>query len=376
MRDMKFHQEDPKLTSYVLGELSPEDTAKLEYAIAADPALRLAIEEIERSQSDLGEALGGGSHTLLPRQRGAILSAAKEAGRKGRVNRLESHRQVQSMWAWPVAAAAVIGGGIFLMTLVSPNEPKRGKKPVSRNGSENVELTTEGGLPGDVSIVNLPLIAGKLSLSIVTNAVREKREMPAKSDVRIEEFLNGFPLHTRGSVALWKGCSIGAEVIPCPWKPSASLVFVDIRGAKDKERNLAVKYHKNEESVLEYRILGYRSISDKNIEQTARTMEPGAKHFLAILVTSSGDDLGSIEWMVDGEAAPAVQLEKEPEKEPSDDARFAALVCSYGLWLRGEDAIDDDMLLGLAREVAAKSVVPDRYDFLELVDQTVKLSSE
>lgn len=376
MFDMKFHQEDPRLTSYVLGELSPEDTAKLEYAIAADPALRVAIAEIERSQAGLGEAFGCGADVLLSRQRGAIAGAAKEAARKGKVSRLKSHRQLPIKWLWPVAAAAVIGGGIFLMTLVSPDGGKSGKKAVAGNANENVELSPDDKFHGDGSVVKLPLIAGKRSLSIVTNAVRERREMPGRDDVRIEELLNGFPLHTKGTAALWKGCSIGVEVIACPWKPSASLIFVDIRGAKDEQRELSVEYRKNDETVLDHQILGYQPIAGTESHQAARSMEPGAEHFLAIFVNGSGDDLGSIEWTVDGETAPAVPLERDSEKEPSDDARFAALICSYGLWLRGEGSISDAMLLALAREVAAETVVPDRYDFLELVDQTVKLASE
>ena len=35
-------------------------------------------------------------------------------------------------------------------------------------------------------------------------------------------------------------------------------------------------------------------------------------------------------------------------------------------------AIDDTLILALARQVAAESLVSDRYDFLELVDQAVK----
>jgi hypothetical protein len=96
---------------------------------------------------------------------------------------------------------------------------------------------------------------------------------------------------------------------------------------------------------------------------------------LAIFVEATGDDLGSLVWSVEGETAPTVLLERSEESEQTDDARFAALVCAYGLWLRGEESefIDDAMLLALAREVASDRLVPDRYDFLELIDQTVKL---
>jgi hypothetical protein len=95
---------------------------------------------------------------------------------------------------------------------------------------------------------------------------------------------------------------------------------------------------------------------------------------------ASGNDprLGELIWTVDGTEAPAISLIRNEENEPSDDARFAALICGFGLWLRGEEkpAVDDLLVLGLAREVAAESLVADRYDFLNLVDQAVKIAEE
>ena len=36
--------------------------------------------------------------------------------------------------------------------------------------------------------------------------------------------------------------------------------------------------------------------------------------------------------------------------------------------------IDETLVLGVAREVAAGSIVADRYDFLALIDEATKLS--
>lgn len=370
---MKNHQENPSLTSYVLNELPAEEAAKLDYSIAADPALRLVIEEIERSQSELTEAFGVGSDKLLPRQRAAIMRAAKEAARKGKVTQLKSHRQLPITLLWPVAAAAVIGGGIFLMTLVSPNAGKSGKRQVASNTDSKVQQSPGAEIDGDGAVVGLPLTAGKRSLAMVASSIREKQEMPAKDTVRIEELLNAFPLQTQGTKALWKGCSIGVEVIQCPWKPSSSLAFVDIRGAKDDALELSMEFRKNDDSIVDHRILGF---TDSQGGKIFRAVEAGSENFIAILVNGRGDELGNMVWTVGGEAAPAVPFEINSESEPSDDARFAALICSYGLWLRGEEKVDAGMLLGTAREVAAKSMVPDRFDFLELIDQSVKLAGE
>ena len=54
---MKITPDDPRLTDYVLGELSAEDAVAVDRAAAADPAIRLSLNELERTMSWLGETL-------------------------------------------------------------------------------------------------------------------------------------------------------------------------------------------------------------------------------------------------------------------------------------------------------------------------------
>ncbi len=58
---MKLHQEDPRLTAYILGELAPAEAKAVEHAVAGDPALQLVLAEAEKTQSQLCELLGGGA---------------------------------------------------------------------------------------------------------------------------------------------------------------------------------------------------------------------------------------------------------------------------------------------------------------------------
>ena len=82
---MKLHQEDPRLTAYALGELPPEEAAVVARAIAADPALRAAFTETEKTSHSLTETLCGEVQRLQPRQRDAIRRAAREAARQGKI---------------------------------------------------------------------------------------------------------------------------------------------------------------------------------------------------------------------------------------------------------------------------------------------------
>ncbi len=372
---MKLHQEDPRLTAYALGELPPGEAVAVERAIAADPALRAAFAETEEMRQGLIDALGGETERLQPRQRDAIRRAAREAARQGKIENLSSHRQARRTWMAPLAAAAVIIGGIFLLTLFPKPDGAGGTKPVTAN-NDPVKGGGLEGQPEQGNVIRLPLKASGKSLSEITDAVRGEKRMPTRGEVRIPEMLNAFPLKAKGSVALWDGCKLGAEILPSPWKPSGSLVVVEIQGAKNGSRELSVEYRAEEGVVIAHRLIGYTSGEKPGDDaKPLSEVEANSRMLLVIEIESRDLRLGSLHWSVDGKEAPPLPLVRDPEREPSDDARFASLVCAFGLWLRDEGGgmIDEDLMLALAREVASGGLVADRYDFLNLIDETTKL---
>lgn len=376
---MKLHQEDPRLTAYLLGELTPEEARAVEDAAESDPLVRSALKETGSVCDGLNAMLGKEDERLLPTHRENIRKAAREAARQGKIELLKSHRQPRRIWQIPLAAAAVILGGIFLLTMI-PSPKRGGTKQVTTKA--DAPVTDDIGIetvPRDGNVMRLPLEAGKRSLSLITTAVRIEDRMPEVRAVRIEELLNAFPLKAKGSAALWKGCSLSTEILPCPWRPSGNLVLVSLQGARDGERKISVEFRAHGESTSSHRLLGYPAGEGKAIPTSAESTVPaGETVVLMIEAPSTGGELGTLVWTVDGTDAPPVALVPDPEKEPSDDASFATLVCAFGLWLRGEDkpAIDDLLVLALAREAASENLVADRYDFITLVDQAVKLSEK
>jgi hypothetical protein len=378
---MKIEQDDPRWIAYVLGELSAKEAKQFDHAIAGDPALKLALKEIERSQADLLKFLGTESDTLLPRQRSAIMQAAREASGTAKIVSMKPQRKEFNVWAWPLAAAAVVTATMFIVTMLPAPEAGESDRKVG-NGSNKpsfddfVAVENRGQARKSIG---LPLIAGNKSLTQITRSIRELGNLPSRQDVRIEEILNAFPLDTHGSVALLNGASLGAEVVECPWSPSGSLVFVKIRGARDRSSKLSVDFKSNDSSVISSRLLGYE-IEENNRDRKSMPQElsAGQETLVVILIEAKDQDLGQLVWSVDGQTAPVIELVRDSEKEASSDSRFASLICGFGLWLREEkpEIIDDSLILGLAREVAAESLVPDRYNFLTLVDQAVKAKSK
>ena len=375
---MEPKSDEWRLTAYVLGELTPQEASKIEYTVASDPAVRLAVEETERAQARIAEALGRSSDTLLPRQRSAIMRAAREASGVAEVKSLKPKRQILNIWSWPVAAAAVVAAGMFFVNLITPPETVSDVNGAASNARENGSLISPK-KGTSVTPLRLTLESGNKSLAVIARGIRKDRNLPASEDVKIEEMLNAFPLDAKRSVALWKGCSLGVEVLRCPWKPSSKLVFLKVRGAKDTTHEVALEYQSSEVVELGDKLVGYKG-SGKTTESKpmARIMKPKEDVYLALLIDADDEAIGRLSWTVDGERAPVLNLKEPKDKDASKDARFATLVCGFGLWLRQEDApnVDDDMLLAMAREVASESLVADRYDLLELVDQAVKLSRE
>lgn len=378
---MKIEQDDPRWIAYVLGELSAREAKQFDHAIAGDPALKLAVKEIERSQADLLKFLGTESDTLHPRQRSAIMQAAKDVSNPDQIVSMMPQRKMFNVWTWPLAAAAVVTATMFIVTMLPAPETGDSDRKVG-NGSnkpsfdEFVAVENRGQASKSIG---LPLIAGNKSLTQITRSIRELGNLPSRQDVRIEEMLNAFPLDTNGIVALLNGASIGAEVVECPWSPSGSLVFVKIRGARDRSAKLSVEFKSNDSSVISSRLLGYEiEENTRDRKSMPQELSAGQETLVAILLEAKSQDLGQLLWSVDGQTAPVIELVRDSEKEASSDSRFASLICGFGLWLREEksEIIDDSLILGLAREVAAESLVPDRYNFLTLVDQAVKAKSE
>lgn len=368
-----MHQEDPRLTAYLLGELSEEEAQAVEHAVAGDLALGLTLAEAEKTQAQLRGIFGGNKEELLPHQCQKIRRAAKEAARNGKIENLRSHRNVRRVWMAPLAAA-VIGAGIFILTKI-PATKSGGVKPVTIHTGE-APLPLDSSMHNGGAVMNLPLRVGRGGLAKISNTIRVAGKLPAADEVSIPEMLNAFPLKPGGAAAIKSGCSLGAEILPCPWKPSGSLIFLGVRGANDGEQKLSVGYEADRDSVIDYRIIGYLTGSGGKAKDTAMPMN--SSMILMIEIESKTPTLGKIVWKVNGEAEPEIPLVRDPEREPSDDARFAALVCGFGIWLKGEDraSIDDTLVLGMAREVAADGMVADRYDFLQLVDQAIKLAGE
>lgn len=129
---MNFHADDPRLTAYLLGELSADEAAAVARAAAADPAIGLALRELQATQRLLANTFASASGELLPNQRSTVLRAARHADQADTIVTLPSARP--HPWRsvlQPVAAAAAVVLATFLIVRLSsrPEGPATAADP-------------------------------------------------------------------------------------------------------------------------------------------------------------------------------------------------------------------------------------------------------
>lgn len=392
---LPLHPDDPRLTAYLLGELPADDTAAVAQALAEDPALGAALEELAEAQRMLTDTLAPGPHHLRPAQRAAIRRAARP--------------RVRQPWLMPLAAAAAITLAVLVFSHSSDLWPHSRTGPPTAtpvaapqpDASPAVVKETPAAAPATAlsqsagsATLELPVQAGQASLGKIRDAIRTEHHLPAHDAVRMEELVNSFSLTPNGLTAVarhpaghWHpddrstgvtshAATLATESLACPWKPSASLVLITLRGNPFSDCEVSVVFRAHPANTLGCRLLGFAPVAGQ--PQTPLPTRVAAKSSTSLVLevepaTATGE-LGTIEWSVNGEPAAAVAITRHGDTEPSDDARFAALVCTFAQWLAGESSgmIDTDLLAALARESDSSTLPAERTDFLLLIDQALQ----
>jgi anti-sigma factor RsiW len=412
---MKIHPDDPLITSYVLGELEPADAKAVALAIDADPLLQQRVAEITGTQRVLTGSIRPPTEVLLPHQREKIRRNVRKARGPAEMatRRLLGTRLRQALAAAGLVVILVVGGLMMLGRSVKSNAPQvhaardRGASETSAQVDSPPASAPVPSLPApklhgyltaaEVPILELPLAASGASLTAVADSIMNLGKRPAREVVRLEEMLNHFSLRLGGLTAVARGglnrwhpddregeeptavvhaATLSAEMLACPWKPSSTLLLISLRGGPQGDAQVKLAYRANAQNVLRYRLLGFDPCEGRVPGTLPTQLAANGTCLLAIEIEPfrPAGELGVLEWSVEDQAAPAVSLVHRSDAEPSDDARFAALICTFGQWLAGDELeiIDSDTLTGLAREIRSDTLTGDRADFLRLIDRSLE----
>ena len=382
---MKITPDDPRLSAYLLGELDAAGAAEIERATAADPALRVAMKELERCTSLLGDVLAPpGPSRLRETQRRAILRAVAEADAPANVTPLPARRR---SWrplltglgaAAAVAVAALITGRVgtpgeggtlpqevALLPLPGPeagtgvtgvasgpggstgNAVRHLQESAGTYFGEVARHLESGPLPGSHQLaatadcadfstrpaMRLPVVLGTGSAVWVRRWIREKGSLPPRDAVRVEELVNSITLPTRPLGQ--EGFGIGIEELPCPWNPAGNLIAVAIRsesGCSDLEitwesdapRRVIGSFGRRSDAALPTVLPAGRG-NLVLVELADTTADPG----ILVVKVAGREDRLSLDTLV---------------RSGGPEMRQAVAMAVFGRWLRGEADVDAAML--------------------------------
>jgi hypothetical protein len=416
---MKLSSDDPRLSAYLFGELPAAEAAAVEHAVAADPALRLALDELTRVAALLEGSLSSAPAGLRPAQREAVLRAVRHAGQADQVVDFAPAAKGRGPWWMALGAAAALvlalvlasrvagpggrqgataEGGVAEISLlpmpgsagVGGSAPAGGAAAAvhpaagelrNRPGVFLDRISRElarGPLPDPARLpalrplpplaaggeLALPVLVGQASYGWVRGWVRDRAELPPKDAVRLEELVNAFPLPLAESA----GLASAIETAPCPWNPGSVLVAATLRAPAGGA--MPVRWSFEPAAACRARLIAAPGVvagplperlpGGRSVTVLLEVVPaPGAARLGVLKLDAGGDFSGRIVELPAAAVSPAM--------------RQLGLVASFGLWLR-EEGVDRSAMVAIL-DAAGADEDPGRADSRRLLRQALDLAA-
>ncbi|MDI3290772.1 von Willebrand factor type A domain-containing protein [Polyangium sp. 15x6] len=283
---MTLSKDDPRLLSYVLGELDEAESREIEAAIDGDPEIRTEIDALRMTAEMLREGLAERAPKELPAKQRKVLEEATRATEQPKVVPLRRRFLRSTLLAAAAVALVAIPIGVVqqrrqtrlaaeqamkdFATFAAPQKEKeRTTAPHPKNDTEIDEATRreilktlqedrarQGGeiaarIPKprrltarskpradenpfiyttSIARASFPLDVDTASYSLVERYIQEAARRPPSSVVRVDELVNAFPYEDPppiGDAPL----AARAEVSDAPWNRSHWLVRLALKTA-------------------------------------------------------------------------------------------------------------------------------------------------
>lgn len=241
----------------------------------------------------------------------------------------------------------------------------------------------------------VPVMAGRTSFAWVERFLRERRELPPRDAVRLEELVN-YPDYREKAQARVGGVSLTSELVPCPWNEGSLLLGILLQREPGSElhEKVSVQLEIDEERVAEYRLLGFAQPDGEVVSATgadaSHPLAAGNSTYVFYEIRPGeapfdGIALGQVALKVSDDGGVPVYRNIEvpsiPSRwlESSNSFRTAATVAAYALVLRDSEykgSLDFGKVESLARQTLMDHPTPDSAtrEVLQLIIQTRALA--
>ena len=383
-----MNKNDPRLTGFVLGEISAEDAKIVKDAIHTDKQIAKEVAAIEATVNQINDTLGNTQPKLTVEQRKKIFSstepsqdnvlnfAPKSSRRTGilvfiagvaaifvAIFSLSSNRDNSSI----VASFKHFTPELLSSRLALPSESddipvtslssQKLQKAISLSPSafRNVTKSITNNLPVNVSTAPLnhkkervyksyilPLTSGLSSWS----AIKESTKVGASLDptlVRTEELVNISTLLPSFSYK-FKGIDTALEFTHCPWDSKATLVVINLKNnTKSPINNVSVTLSVSEDAPS-LEILGYPATSkDILTAPSSYNFQPNHSHTLIAKIdleqiSVSLESLASLNINA-GESSQKISYDfsQTSLKTASHATKFSALTSYWAHYIKSDN---------------------------------------
>jgi hypothetical protein len=404
---MKVHPDDPRLSAYVIGELSAADRAEVERALATSPVIRNSVSELRKVVRILEDSLGGDPMALDSLRLERVMSAARQADAAEQGIALESGRRSWRGWWVSGAAAAAVAATLVVLAQIPAGEsasnqsdPGGSEEAWQRRAREAALTPVAAPQPVDgvevapdqedpkAAVAASPGKPGASDGEFLERVRREADagllpaagEFPQLADAEFQAVpVTGevpLPLVSGGSSWTWirryiterdalppagavrieemlnafpgrlgeDDNGLRVEIAECPWDSGNSLALVTVANPGADSIAVSLTAAFDSGTIAAYRLVGYAEFKNAEAGEATAVLAPGTSHQLIIELRPTGAN-----------QMPAMQVDLRGEKS----ARVATSASRLS-WDAASDSFRFNALLAcFGRALRAGAGSPD-----------------
>lgn len=360
--------DDPALTAFALGELSPSESSAIAGALKDNDSLHQEYLAISAMAGFLSETLGREPLSLGAERIAEIHKAGQRPDSNVLVMEHRKKSRRQSILAVAGVAVVVVSGFVALSRLNVDQSLVQGTSGEGEFGAIESAGNSDQ-LPGQIipsatSSGRLPLQIAVGDPSFVERALHTTGDLPARDQFQIADWVNigrikATPQLKVGNVAVY------TEIGPCSWSPDRSLLLVNLRPLDGKKTSVLAELSFDLERVKAAKLLG-GSGKNKDAATLPESLQASQTLLYELELIDEGEGIGvlNIETL-EGETG-YLPLADDPSLEGDVTREFAVsrVLGGFARWAASE-ARDTETLVALALKtrdlIEMVSDEPTRY---------------